>query len=101
MDKPINHHLAAFRKVQPLRAALIAIIAATLAGCGDMAKLPLSAGVGPNPQIPEPEKSVIPTVDIATAKGWPQKAKPVAATGLTVNRFADGQAHPRAAYAMP
>ncbi|HEY3177757.1 MAG TPA: sorbosone dehydrogenase family protein [Casimicrobiaceae bacterium] len=84
-----------------LRATFLAAIAIGLASCGDMAKLPVSAGVGPNPQIPEPEKSLIPTVDIATAKGWPENAKPVAASGLSVNRFADGLQHPRSVYVLP
>jgi len=66
-----------------------------------MAKLPLSATEGPNPTLPEPTKSVIPTVDIAPAKGWPQNAKPVAAKGLKVERFADGLQHPRSVYVLP
>src|SRR5438552_11341548 len=82
--------VCAVTQSRSLGATLVAIVALGLAGCGDMAKLPVSAGVGPNPQIPEPEKSLMPTVDIAPAKGWPQNAKPVAASGLTVNRFADG-----------
>ena len=86
---------------RPLRATLIAFVAVGLASCGQMAKLPVSAGVGPNPQIPEPERSVIPTVDIAPAKGWPQNAKPVPANGLTVTRFAEGLQHPRSVYALP
>ena len=86
---------------RPLRATLVAIIALAIASCGDMAKLPVSAGVGPNPQIPEPEKSLLPTVDIAPAKGWPQNAKPVAANGVHVNRFADDLQHPRSVYVLP
>jgi glucose/arabinose dehydrogenase len=86
---------------RPLRATLVAVIALALASCGDMAKLPVSAGVGPNPQIPEPEKSLLPTVDIAPAKGWPQNAKPIAANGLNVNRFADDLQHPRSVYVLP
>ena len=93
--------VCAVTQSRPFRTTLVAIVALGLAGCGEMAKLPVSAGVGPNPQIPEPEKSLIPTVDIAPAKGWPQNAKPVAASGLTVNRFADGLQHPRSVYVLP
>ena len=33
------------------------------------------AGVGANPTIPEPNKTLIPTVNIAPAKGWPEGDK--------------------------
>src|SRR4029453_18558848 len=41
-------------------AIFLALVAAGLAGCGDMAKLPVDAGVGPNPALPPPTKTVIP-----------------------------------------
>ena len=42
-----------------------------LGGCGDMATLPESAGVGARPTLPPPHPTLIPTVNIAPAKGWP------------------------------
>ena len=63
-------------------ATLVAgIIALTLAGCGDDSKLPEQASTGPNPQIPAQNRSLIPTVNIATAIGWPSGAKPVRGEG--------------------
>src|SRR5206468_6101657 len=82
-------------------AMFAAIGLATLAGCGDMAKLSVSAGTGPEPAIPQPRQSLIPTVDIAPVKGWPEKAKPTAANGLQVERFANGLQHPRSVYVLP
>src|SRR5439155_11169914 len=52
--------------------ALYAVLSVGVAACGDIAKLPVSAGTGPNPVLPPPEKSVIPTVNVAPAKGWPE-----------------------------
>jgi hypothetical protein len=49
----------------------LAITAAALAGCGGSVRLPLEAGMGPHPQIPRPEKSLLPTLHVAPAKGWP------------------------------
>jgi len=40
-----------------------------LSACGESAKLPEEAAIGPNPTLPEPVKTLIPTVDIAPAKG--------------------------------
>jgi len=91
----------AFARGRLLCATLAAIGLATLASCGDMAKLSVSAGTGPDPAIPQPRQSLIPTVDIAPVKGWPEKAKPTAANGLQVERFANGLQHPRSVYVLP
>ena len=75
-----------------MRAVVIALSVASLSvmlsGCGDSAKLPEQASTGANPPIPAPDKSLIPTVNIATAKGWPDGGKPTAAAGLAVTAFA-------------
>jgi glucose/arabinose dehydrogenase len=72
-----------------------------LAGCGDLATLPENASVGPRPALPLPHPTLIPTVHIAPAKGWPAGATPVAAAGLTVNAYAAGLDHPRWLYVLP
>jgi len=51
--------------------------------------------------LPAPQRGLIPTVDIAPAKGWPEGAAPIAAPGLAVTRFADGLAHPRWLHVLP
>ncbi|MGK9171573.1 sorbosone dehydrogenase family protein, partial [Inquilinus limosus] len=68
---------------------------------GDYAKLPDHAAVGPNPTLPEPNRSLIPTVNIAPAKGWPEGAKPIPAAGLSVTAFAQGLDHPRWLLVLP
>ena len=52
-------------------------------------------GFGPNPQLPEPEHSLVPTVNIAPAKSWPAGASPSASEGLQVKAFAKDLDHPR------
>jgi glucose/arabinose dehydrogenase len=76
-------------------------IALLLAGCGDNSQLPEQASTGSNPTIPAPQKSYIPTVNIAPAKGWPDGAKPKAAASLAANAFAKGLEHPRWLYVLP
>src|SRR5262245_48019064 len=73
----------------------------SLAACGDMAKLSVESGMGPNPTLPPPSRTLIPTVDIAPARGWPDGATPVAAAGTTVSAFATGLDHPRWLYVLP
>ncbi len=72
-----------------------------LAGCGQRATLPESAGFGPAPTLPAPDPTLIPTVQIAPARGWPAGVTPVAAAGLKVNAFASGLDHPRWLYVLP
>jgi glucose/arabinose dehydrogenase len=84
-----------------VHAISIASLALLLAGCGDSAKLPEQASTGANPPIPEPNTSLIPTVNIAVAKGWPSGDKPTAVPGLAVAAFAGGLDHPRWLYVLP
>ena len=81
----------------------IAVLCATLglAACGDMARLPLAAGTGPNPTLPPPNRTLLPTVNIAPAQGWQDGSKPIAAEGTVVNAFASGLDHPRWLYVLP
>jgi glucose/arabinose dehydrogenase len=59
------------------------------------------AGFGPNPVLPAPERSLIPTVHIAKAEPWPQGARPTPAAGLTATAYASGLDHPRWLYVLP
>lgn len=72
-----------------------------LAGCSETAKLPVESGYGPSPVLPEPNKTLLPTVNIAPAKGWPEGIKPHAAPGFHVEAFATGLDHPRWIYVLP
>lgn len=60
-----------------------------------------AVGFGPNPQLPAPQKSLIPTVHIAKAEGWTNGAMPTAANGLSVAPYATGLDHPRWLYVLP
>lgn len=79
---------------------LAAAVLLTLAACGDKSTLPAGAGVGPAPFLPQPKTSLIPTVDIAPAKGW-NGGKPLAAQGLEVSALAGGLDHPRWLHVLP
>jgi glucose/arabinose dehydrogenase len=71
------------------------------AGCGSTARLSVRDGMGPQPALPPPVHPLIPTVDIAPARGWPTGAKPAPAAGLSVAAFAQGLDHPRWLYVLP
>ena len=85
----------------PARALLLGALALGASACGSSAKLPVSAGTGPDPAIPAPRTSLIPTVNFATAVGWPAGQRPTPAAGLAVTPFAAGLDHPRWLFVLP
>ncbi|WP_371735944.1 sorbosone dehydrogenase family protein [Acidovorax sp. SRB_14] len=89
-----------------VRCTTAVVMAAMACGCSmaapDAGAAPdAPVGVGPHPRLPAPEKSLLPTVNIAPALGWPQGQGPQAMAGLTVTALARGLDHPRWVYVLP
>ncbi len=72
-----------------------------IAGCANAARLPVVAGTGPHPVLPPPSQSLIPLVNVVSAKGWRAGETPVAAEGTAVSAFARNLEHPRWLYVLP
>src|SRR6185503_11287476 len=79
-------------------AVFTCLFAAT--ACATEAPLSPEQATGPDPVLPSPKRQLVPTVDVAPAKGWPQGAKPVAADGRSVTAFASDLQHPRWVYVL-
>lgn len=103
--RPANH-----RHLWPvvLIVAIALLAGAIMAACTALTaasrgpQSPPASSVGPDPQLPAPEKpGLIPTVKIAEASGWPAGATPVAGGGLDVSAFARGLDHPRWLLVLP
>ena len=95
-------------KEHPIRAVLgltgtVSVVATVVAltSCGDVAKMTLADGTGPRPALPAPSTSLLPTLHVAPAKGWPENVQPAAAPGLRVEAFARELDHPRWLYVLP
>jgi glucose/arabinose dehydrogenase len=80
---------------------IVGLMSALVAGCGDSARLPDTADVGPTPTLPEPTTTWLPTINVARATGWARGEKPTPAPGLAVNAFARDLEHPRWLYVLP
>ena len=80
---------------------LVGAMLSALSACAETASLPISASSGPNPTLPAPTKSLIPTVNIAPAKGWPPGLMPQSPPGTKVTALARDLDHPRWVYVLP
>ncbi|WP_374979383.1 sorbosone dehydrogenase family protein [Pseudomonas solani] len=87
--------------MHPLRLMPLAVLVAACSACGDKASLEVSDGTGANPTLPPPNKTLLPTVNVAPAKGWAEGGQPTATAGTEVKAFAAGLDHPRWLYLLP
>ncbi|HMS79018.1 MAG TPA: hypothetical protein PKC20_05695, partial [Burkholderiaceae bacterium] len=62
---------------------------------------PAEHGYGAEPQLPDPQSSMLPTVNTAEAIGWAEGAAPSAPEGFAVTRYAENLDHPRWLYVLP
>jgi glucose/arabinose dehydrogenase len=83
------------------RLAIITLATVQLAACGATAKLAVEQGIGPRPTLPPPNTSLLPTINVVTAKGWADGEAPTTAEGTRVAAFARGLDHPRWLYVLP
>jgi glucose/arabinose dehydrogenase len=94
---------SALKRMQRYHPVAILAVAALFGvmACSKMSHMPESAGVGPQPHLPSPQTSLIPTINVATARGWPAGAMPQAVAGTQVTAFATGLDHPRWMHVLP
>jgi glucose/arabinose dehydrogenase len=84
------------------RLATCLLAGSVLVGCGGaISEAPIAQGMGPNPTLPQPDTSVVPTINVVKAIGWTGDAKPMPAEGTTVEAFARDLDHPRWLHVLP
>jgi glucose/arabinose dehydrogenase len=86
------------RQLVKIAAALTLIV--PLAACEE-AQHTSDELTGKNPKLPPPNPSLIPTLKVAKAVGWPEGKTPAAARGMAVNAFASDLDHPRWMLVLP
>jgi len=80
---------------------MLVVSATAVGGCGATAQLAVADGTGAQPVLPAPRRSMVPTVNVVTARGWTGDQKPTSAEGTTVTAFARGLDHPRWLHVLP
>ncbi len=79
---------------------VVAIVGAS-AACTNTSGFNVIQSYGPNPTLPEPDTSLIPTINVVSATGWGDGEQPTPAAGTSVAAFARGLDHPRWLHVLP
>ena len=87
--------------VAPAAAAAALLLWGAVIGDAAAADQDPAGEYGASPAIAPPRKSLIPTLHIAKAEGWPNGTMPKPAAGTAVSAFAVGLDHPRWLYVLP
>jgi len=94
--KQVHPHVKITANTLLVSATLLA-----LAACAEVATLNVADGTGPHATLPPPHKTLIPTLNIAPAKGWAPGATPQPAPNTRVAAFASALDHPRWLHVLP
>ncbi|MEF2554550.1 PQQ-dependent sugar dehydrogenase [Aurantimonas sp. A2-1-M11] len=90
---------ASFRPVILGSSALVLL---ALAGCSDDGSdFDVSSQIGPDPVLPEPSSSLLPSLKVAEVVGWDAAQTPTVPEGLTVTPYATDLANPRTVHTLP
>lgn len=86
---------------------LVAVVGLSLAGVAfyaathGEARLSVAQGMGRNPSLPAPDTSLLPVINVVTAKGWGAHERPTSGDGMQVELFASNLDHPRWIHVLP
>ncbi len=83
------------------RLATMTGVLAVAAACGGVPRIAEVNRFGPQPELPAPDTSVIPTIKVVKAVGWQEGETPAPAGNLNVIAFARGLDHPRWLHVLP
>jgi glucose/arabinose dehydrogenase len=82
-------------------AAGLSVCALSGLACAGASDRAITQTYGPDPQLPQPNTSLVPTINVVNAVRWREGQTPVAHNGASVSAFATGLDHPRWLYVLP
>ncbi|WP_367104316.1 sorbosone dehydrogenase family protein [uncultured Psychrobacter sp.] len=85
--------------MKPINVLSIIIVAALLSACSE-SKIEDSAQLGPNPELPEAERGLLPTLKIADPAGWGDR-RPIVPSGYNITAIATDLQIPRQTLVLP
>jgi glucose/arabinose dehydrogenase len=85
----------------PTRKLLACAAVLALASCGGSQKIDPESQFGPNPNLPEPHRGLLPQMHIPNVVGWKPGQAPTVPNGFKIQAFATGLSSPRRVYPLP
>lgn len=89
-----------------LRASLLAATCLAVGAAPALAQdsgsdFDISSQIGPDPVLPEPAQSLLPSLKVAEVIGWQDGQTPTVPEGLTITAYATDLANPRTVHTLP
>ena len=79
----------------------VIVLAVALSGCGERAVVDPQQQMGKEPVLPAAKNFLIPPMQVPQGVGWQGDAHPTVASGLKIEKIADGLKHPRQLMTLP
>jgi len=73
----------------------------TLVGCGSSQNIDKTTQYGPDPNLPEPSRALLPRMNVAKVIGWNGGETPTVPQGFHIEAIATGLSNPRNVYPLP
>ena len=77
------------------------VLVLALSGCGERAVVDPRQQIGREPVLPAAKNFLVPPMQVPEGVGWQGDAHPTVASGLRVEKIADGLQHPRQLMTLP
>ena len=77
------------------------VLALVLGGCGERAAVDPQQQTGREPVLPAAKNFLVPPMQVPSRVGWHGDAHPTVASGLNIEKIADGLQHPRQLMTLP
>ena len=77
------------------------VLILALSGCGNRASVDPQQQTGSQPVLPAPQNFLVPPMQVPEGIGWQGDAHPTVASGLKIEKIADGLQHPRQLLTLP
>ncbi|MGI4779277.1 MAG: PQQ-dependent sugar dehydrogenase [Janthinobacterium lividum] len=88
-------------KQSELAVLATAVVAVALAGCGERAAIDPKQQTGAAPVMPAAKNFLVPPMQVPEGVGWRNDARPTVASGLKIDKIAEGLEHPRQLLTLP
>ncbi|RFC63101.1 sorbosone dehydrogenase family protein [Fulvimarina endophytica] len=85
---------------RPLTASVAAVALLALSACSE-SDYDISRQIGPDPDLPEPDQSLVPALKVAEVTGWGEGEAPTVPEGLAVSAYARDLGNPRTVHTLP